>query len=107
MIRQHDNGIDNESVVATRPLHRIAQGIDAFDKQGVSTLKKVDRKEPAPPIRMRDGNWASQHASNILEGGIRCRYSALRAARLTKLRKCRTTVEGSPRRDAMFSTAFG
>jgi hypothetical protein len=21
---------------------------------------------------MRDGNWASQHASNILEGGIRC-----------------------------------
>jgi len=49
MIRQHDNGIDNESVAAPRPLHRIAQGIDAIDKQGVSTLKKIDRKEPAPP----------------------------------------------------------
>ena len=49
MIRQHDNGIDNESVAATRSLDRIAQSIDAIDKQGVSTLKKIDRKEPAPP----------------------------------------------------------
>ena len=49
MIRQHYNGIDNESVAATRSLHSIAQGIDAIDKQGVSTLKKIDRKEPAPP----------------------------------------------------------
>jgi hypothetical protein len=49
MIRQHDNGIDTESVAATRPPHRIAQGIDGIDKQGVSTLKKVDRIEPAPP----------------------------------------------------------
>src|ERR1700694_2364995 len=49
MIRQHDNGIDNESVAATRPLHRIAQTIDAIDKQGVSTLKEIDRKDPAPP----------------------------------------------------------
>src|ERR1700687_1416534 len=29
------------------------------------------------------------------------------AARLTRLRKCRTTAEGSPRRDARFRTAFG
>jgi hypothetical protein len=73
MIRQHDNGIDSESVAATRPLHRIAQGIDAIDKHGVATLKKIDRKKPAPPrVRMRDGNWASQQASNILDGGIRC-----------------------------------
>jgi hypothetical protein len=49
MIRQHNNGIDNESVAATRPVHRIAQSIDAMDKQGVSTLKKIDCKEPAPP----------------------------------------------------------
>jgi hypothetical protein len=49
MIRQNDHGIDNESVAATRPLHRIAQSIDAIDKQGVSTLEKIDRKEPAPP----------------------------------------------------------
>jgi len=49
MIRQYDNGIDSESVAATRPLHRLAQGIDAIDKHGVATLKKIDRKKPAPP----------------------------------------------------------
>jgi hypothetical protein len=37
------------SSARTRPPHRIAQGIDAFGKQAVSTLKKIDRKEPAPP----------------------------------------------------------
>jgi hypothetical protein len=49
MIRQHDNSIDNESMVLMCPPHRIAQSIDAIDEQGVSTLKKIDRKEPAPP----------------------------------------------------------
>src|SRR4051794_21293922 len=48
MIRQHDNGIDDEGIASARSRHRIAQGVDTIDQQGVSTFKKVDREKPAP-----------------------------------------------------------
>src|ERR1700730_16530171 len=48
MIRQYDNGIDHEWVSCTRFLHGNAESIHAIDEEGVPTLKKIDREEPAP-----------------------------------------------------------
>ena len=49
MIRQDDESVDDERVVLPRPLHGLAQSINAIDKQGLPTLKKIDREKPAPP----------------------------------------------------------
>src|SRR3984885_7765047 len=48
MIRQHHDSIDCERVALTRFLHGSAQRVDVIDQQSLSTLKKIDREEPAP-----------------------------------------------------------
>ncbi len=49
MIRQDDESVDDERVVLPRPLHGLAQSINAIDKQDLPPLKKIDREKPAPP----------------------------------------------------------
>lgn len=48
MIWQNRYGINYERISRTRVRYGSAQSIDAIDEQGVSTLKKIDREEPAP-----------------------------------------------------------
>ena len=48
VIRQHHDSIDGERVTLARLRHGSAQRVDVIDEQSLSTLKKIDREEPAP-----------------------------------------------------------
>ena len=48
MIWQDNYGINYERIPPTRILYGSAESIHAIDEQGVPTLKKIDREEPAP-----------------------------------------------------------
>jgi hypothetical protein len=47
MIWKYDDSIDDKRVASARYLHGVAQSFDAINKQGGSTIEKIDREEPA------------------------------------------------------------
>jgi hypothetical protein len=47
VIRQYHDGIDHERIALARFRHDRAQRVDVIDQQGLPTLQKIDREEPA------------------------------------------------------------
>ena len=48
MIGQDDNCVDRKAMARARDRHRLTQGRDVVDEQGLPPLQEVDREEPAP-----------------------------------------------------------